>query len=103
MLWRRVPQAGIIVSDFVFFGHQGRGVVQKKVPASEGGWVFISEGEKKSECPSPFFSHEVVRRTNGDLLLSFRLNSLPGGSRGQRPTVELMYRPVGNRPMRVFP
>ena len=97
VLWRRVPQAGIIVSDFVFFGHQGRGVVQKKVPAGEGDWVFVSEGEKKSECPSPFYSHEVVRRNNGDLLLSFRLNSLPGGSRGQRPVVELMYRPVGDK------
>lgn len=97
VLWRRVPQVGIVVSDFVFFGHQGKGVVQKKVPAGEGGWAFFAGGEKKGLSPSPFFSHEVVRRTNDDLVLTFRLDGLPGGGREQRPQVELMYRPVGNK------
>ena len=97
VLWRRQPQAGVIVSDFVFFGHQGRDVIQKKFSVAEGDWAFVSEGEKKGKCPSPFFSHEVVRRNNDDLLLSFRLESLAGGGRGQRPEVELLYRPVGEK------
>lgn len=103
VLWRRVGRLGLTVSDFVFFGHQGRDIVQKRAPGNGGDWIFVSAGEKKGECPVPFFTHEVTRRDNDDLVLSFRFDGSLGGNEGQRPALELMYRPVNEDIFRSVP
>ena len=94
VLWRRVPDRGLLVADFVFNGYQGRDILQKKEPGAAGGWVFVSEGEGRGECPSPYFSHAVIRQNNKDLLITFRFQNPAESSRGKRPELELMYRPV---------
>ena len=94
VLWRRVPDRGLLVADFVFNGYQGRDIAQKKEPGATGGWVFVSGGESKGECPSPYFSHEVIRQNNKDLLITFRFQNPAESSKGKRPELELMYRPV---------
>ena len=75
MLWRRVPDRGLLVADFVFNGYQGRDILQKTEPGAAGGWVFMSEGESKGECPSPYFSHAVIRQNNKDLMITFRFQN----------------------------
>jgi len=94
VLWRRVPDRGLLVADFVFNGYQGRDILQKKEPGAAGGWVFVSGGESKVECPGPYFSHAVIRQNNKDLLITFRFQNPAESSKGKRPELELMYRPV---------
>ncbi|MEE3055355.1 MAG: CotH kinase family protein [Planctomycetota bacterium] len=102
-LWRRGLAGSLVVSDFFFHGHQVRGIVQKKEPGAGGGWIFVSGEERKGECPSPFFSHGVTRQDNKDLLLSFRFQAPLGTGGGERPEIELMYRPVTEKEYRSVP
>ncbi|MCS5627130.1 MAG: hypothetical protein NZ935_06075, partial [Planctomycetes bacterium] len=62
-LWRRVPDRGLLVADFVFNGYQGRDILQKKEPGAAGGWVFVSGGRAGASARVPISPTQLSART----------------------------------------